>query len=195
MDQFSKGRKIHPDFENPIDNIIINICEKLIKICQKYNITPNDITITRIIFGIFIIYKFKYSCNLYIPVFGTLIFYFLDCLDGNLARTTNQVTVLGDYLDHFADIGYFGMVIIIMINKSYPNKYIILVTISIFMYLSFIHLGLQQKKYNSKNNELLDNLNIFHTLKEENIVWTKYVGLGTFISMIVFSIYYIQSFC
>ena len=137
-------------------------------------------------------------------------------MDGHLARATNQVSILGDYLDHYADISFYILLIFIMINKTYSNKILVLIIILIFTYLAFVHLGLQQKVYkkikkdirqdniqiiedykiiilDEIDDELLDSLNSIHSLSDNNITWTKYFGTGTMYIVLITAIYYIQT--
>jgi hypothetical protein len=213
---YSDGRKIPPEFENIIDDTLLNICDKMVDFCKKYQITPNFITIFRTILGFFTLYYFNFSEDWIFPIFGTTFFYLFDCLDGHLARSTNQVSVIGDYLDHYSDISFYIVLICIMMYKPYDNKLAVLIIILTFTYLSFIHLGLQQKVYkkirkeirqeNIENKEdykivildeideeLLDSLNSIHCFKEENILWTKYFGTGTLYLVLIIAIYYIQT--
>lgn len=190
------GRKIPTKFENPLDNKIIDLCDSLVDTCYQNNITPNLITIIRIIISFFTIYYLFFTCNSIIPIFGTAVFYFMDCLDGHLARSTDQVTVFGDYLDHFADLFYYFSILIFMIIKKYNYKFFIVSGFLMLSYSSFVHLGLQQKNYEIKSNdELLDKLNCLHNLESNNITWTRYFGTGTLYVTILFIIYYIQLFC
>lgn len=190
------GRKILSKFENPLDNKIIDLCDSLVDTCYQNNITPNLITIIRIIISFFTIYYLFFTCNLIIPIFGTAVFYFMDCLDGHLARSTDQVTIFGDYLDHFADLFYYFSILIFMIIKKYNYKFFIVSGFLMLSYSSFVHLGLQQKNYEIKSNdELLDKLNCLHNLESNNITWTRYFGTGTLYVTILFIIYYVQLFC
>jgi phosphatidylglycerophosphate synthase len=192
----NNGRKIPPKLENPLDDKIINLCDSLVVKCCEYNITPNLITVIRIIISFFTLYNLFFTCDSIIPILGTAVFYFMDCLDGHLARSTNQVTVFGDYLDHFGDIFYYLSISIFMLTKNYTYKFIIIPGFMLLSYGSFVHLGLQQKNYLIKsNNELLDKLNCLHYLEPNNISWTRYFGTGTLYTTILIIIYYIQSFC
>jgi len=65
----------------------------------------------------------------------------LDCLNGHLARST----VLGDYLDHSADILFIIILSIYILTRKYPTKKII--CIFVLFYLMLVHMGLQQKNY------------------------------------------------
>lgn len=213
---YSIGRKIPPEFENPIDDKLLDICDVMIPFCQKCKITPNFITVIRTFLGIITLYYFNFSTDWIFPIIGTIIFYLFDCLDGHLARATNQVSVIGDYLDHYADISFYILLIFIMMYKSYSNKILVLGVILIFTYLSFVQLGLQQKVYkkikkdireeniqikeedkiiilDEIDDELLDSLNSIHSLSEQNITWTKYFGTGTIYMILLIAIYYIQT--
>lgn len=196
---YNNGRKIPSCYENPIDNILIDFSDKLTHFLYINKISPNFITILRLVLICFVIRSLFYTNDINFPIIGSFIFYFMDCLDGNLARSTNQVTIFGDYLDHFTDLFFYIIFIVYIYIKDYDNKYYIYLIFIIFAYLTLVHLGLQQLiyKYISKNKnieeELLDYLNNLHNLDKCNIKWTKYFGSGTFIISILIIIFYIQS--
>jgi phosphatidylglycerophosphate synthase len=196
--KYQNGRKIPDKFENPIDNILISYCDKMTDFLYKHNITPNSITILRLILISIVIHSLFYKKEIYFPIIGIFIFYFLDCLDGNLARSTNQVTVIGDYLDHFSDMFFYLIFILYMCVNNYNNKFIIIIIFLIFAYMTLVHLGLQQLNYKILNNtdievELLDKLNNFHKFNSSDIVWTKYFGSGSLNIVILIITYYIQT--
>lgn len=140
-------RKINPKHEHPIDNIIINTCDKIIPLCTKHNITPNAITIFRIVLAVFILYYIYYTDDIMFASISALVFYFLDGLDGHLARSTNQLSVLGDYLDHIADaILMIGTIIYIFI-KDYKYKIPLIILLLASLYMTFVNFGLQQTNY------------------------------------------------
>ena len=201
------GRKIPSNYENPIDCILINICDKLIGTCQKNNISPNVITSFRILIGIFVIKSLMTTKNITFPIIGTILFYFLDNLDGHLARKTKQVTIIGDYLDHIADVSFGLSLLYYFVRNRYENKMLMIFILLVFLYLSFVHLGLQQLNYDKlfndfkdKNNineerqpETLDMLNKLHFFEDHNINWSKYFGTGTLYFIFLIFIYYIQN--
>jgi len=72
------------------------------RLLKKINISPNQVTISSIIFSIFVFY----TIVTYHFLLGTVLLIitsFLDSLDGFLARDTKKVTKLGAYLDTIAD--------------------------------------------------------------------------------------------
>jgi len=200
------GRKIPSFYENPIDNQIIILCDYFISSCKKYKITPNCITIIRIFISFYIIYILYFSSYIFIPIYGIALFYFMDCLDGHLARLTNQVTILGDYLDHNADLFFYINFLIYILYKSYKYKFYIIIEFIIFSYLALIHLSLQQQNYkiiiynsnqklenfNIEDCEILDNLKYLHNFKPNNIKWSKYFGTGTLYLNILLIIFWIK---
>jgi len=189
-------RKIDSKYENPIDNILLKLCDKLIDICVKLNITPNMITLFRIILSVYIIYLLYYTDNIKLLFILIVIFHFLDCMDGHLARSTNQFTKLGDYLDHFADTSLSFVIIIYMIIKKYPNKIIILTLLAFEIYMLNCHMGLQQAHYKKNNpnapDETLDIFNKIHNFNLDAISYTRYFGPGTIWLIIILIIYYIK---
>ena len=96
-------RKIPEKYENPIDNLLIEVCESSSEFAYNNGFTPNMITtlsnISCIITLIFLL-KLKF----YIAALFFLISYYFDCMDGYIARKYNQTSPLGDYYDHISDI-------------------------------------------------------------------------------------------
>jgi phosphatidylglycerophosphate synthase len=194
MNEKCIGRKIHSEIENPIDDQLIHLCQKCIPTCTSCNITPNHITITRIILSILVCYSLYIGQDIIFPIVGLGLCYFMDCLDGHLARSTNQVTVLGDYLDHFADLFIIIMFVIYLFYKVYPLKKEIITLFVILSYAALVHLSLQQKTYSNNQPELLDNFHRLHSFGSEHIVWTRYFGTGSLIVFMLFVMGWIRRY-
>ena len=104
-----EGRKIPKKYENPYNNIILEICEYISPTIYKLNITPNIITTIGVICTILSIYKFCHNQKYQAAIFWYLQ-YFFDCLDGYIARKYNMETEFGDYYDHITDVlGYLSI--------------------------------------------------------------------------------------
>ena len=52
-------RKIPAEYDNPIDNIILDNVEKLNPIFKEFNFTPNMITTLSLIVGLIALYLYK----------------------------------------------------------------------------------------------------------------------------------------
>ena len=171
--------KLPQKYENPIDNFIVNtfFYDDFI---HKLGITPNMITLFRISLFLYAYYNYNNQTILITYIFN----YYLDCLDGYMSRKYNQVTVLGDYLDHNSDL----ITTLLIFYKLYPtlNKLDFFIIVSITLFQG-VHLGCQQKYYNknTKNKKILDN---FRNLCFCDINISKYLGCGTFI--LILSLYY-----
>ena len=88
-----------------------------------------------IIFEIIALYYLYYKKISLFAIFFVSLSYFLDCVDGHLARKYNQQTKLGDWLDHISDwITATGIVIIAFYNYG---KYITKKEIAIALILGF----------------------------------------------------------
>jgi len=199
MDTHHNGRKINPDQENPIDDILIDWCDKWVDTCIKLGITPNHITIFRFMLSVIIYYILFTTCEYKFPIIAFMFCYFLDCMDGHLARKTNQVTLIGDYFDHMADCFVAIMFIIFMLYREYESKTQIIIAFTIIGYLAVVHMNLQQQNYSlisgTYGEELLDCLDTLHNFSYKDIRWTKYFGMGTMISTMAIIIYWIQIHC
>ena len=143
-----ESRKIPSSHENPIDDLILEFIEYIDDNILPLRTDPNYITIFRFIISTFFWYRYinepsKNNATLFIFIF--LFNYFMDCVDGYIARKCDSVTVLGDILDHVADISIFLMWIYTMCPLN-CYEYIIL---GIMLFLNLAHFGCQQKYYNN----------------------------------------------
>lgn len=195
------GRKLPAQVDNPVDNQLLRVCDRLVPIVHAHRVTPNHVTIARMLLGLVFLYLLFYTNAVVAPVLGILLFYFLDCLDGHLARSTDQVTELGDHLDHIADMTFFGALLYYLYAVDYPYKKLIGAVLILVLYLSCVHMGLQQKVYNLRKDptsarahveqtELLNRLNVIHPFDEHEIRWTRYFGMGTLAVVVMLAVLY-----
>lgn len=86
---------------------VLPIAKRLIVFFSNYKIlTPNQITLTALVFRVFAASFFvcgSYRCLIFGAIFYYLA-YLLDCVDGSVARLTNQASTFGRYLDHISDL-------------------------------------------------------------------------------------------
>lgn len=169
--------------EEPISNYLYNISYTL---TNKIKINPNIITTFRLILMIIVyyilIYKKKYSI---IAGFLFLFCYFLDHLDGEMARQHDLITTFGDYYDHIVDNTYIIPVIIILYYKFRDRKnfhqigiIFLLLTISSTMLISCQEkiFWKNQKEYGRKQSISLSSLTGF--CMTDDISKLRYFGLG-----------------
>ena len=178
----SKFRKIDRKYEHPIDNIIIDTFEYINNNIIEIKTKPNYITIFRTVMFIFFWYKFikdKSKKNTILLVLVYIFFYILDCLDGYTARKCDNVTVLGDYLDHISDI--VGNLLMIFTLYPFKNSEVCIFLIFSFLLLSFF--GCQQKQFNKKDYPY-ETLDYFKPLCVFNFNFIKYFSAPTYVSVI-----------
>ena len=187
-------RKIPEKYENPIDNLLIEVCESSSEFAYNNGFTPNMITtlsnISCIITLIFLL-KLKF----YIAALFFLISYYFDCMDGYIARKYNQTSPLGDYYDHISDI---IKLLLVLLTLYYINKkkfFQIIPFIIIACILQCFHFGCQEIYSNSENNDFLQNLKILCPVTDrysvkDNLKITRYFGCGTFNLVVILSIIY-----
>ena len=175
-------RKIDAEFENPVDNILINLCEYISPLLKKYNFTPNMLTTIGLFFGLLSL-RLLYKNYYVLAVIFFWISYFFDCLDGHFARKYNMCTEFGDYYDHIRDLVVTSGVMILIFSKlkSSCDKLSYLVVLVFFMVLLGSHIGCQQLKSNFKSNDQC--LDIFKNMcKHESLIgYTRFFGCATFI--------------
>lgn len=141
-------------YDNPIDNIIINICKHLAPSFKKLAFTPNKLTTLSVLFTILCI-KFLFERKYKLAALCYLINYFFDCFDGYYARNYNMTSKLGYYYDHITDIMGNLIIFCIIFNKyrKVDNIYKYFPIIAIILFITAnMHLGCRDRYYNEINN-------------------------------------------
>jgi hypothetical protein len=185
------GRKMNTKYENPIDNILLNIAIIMNTYLYKLNFTPNILTSISLVLSLIGIY---YIYNKYYRIGAILIFvgYFFDCADGNFARKYNMVTKYGDYYDHISDLTKIIILYIVILTSKLKknNKIIFMIVNIIFVILFNIHMGCQECIYNSDSSK---SSTLDFTKKmcpdPKYITYTRYVGCGTFFLVLCVYLY------
>jgi phosphatidylglycerophosphate synthase len=191
-------RKINRSFENPIDNIILDIGIETLPMFKSLGFTPNGLTTVSLIFGLMSVYSLFYKSNMLFAVYY-LISYFFDSIDGLMARKYNMVSKFGDMYDHIKDCFVFSLIIIVLLYKYPFNKNILLYSLIAISYiLSLIHLDCQEKIYGKSNeSSFLGMLGGLCTGKNTNLEKktkiTRYFGIGTATLILVIVPFYLKS--
>ena len=158
-------------------------------------ITPNMITISR--FGLILatvpLVNWGYSL-LAAPL--VLTSYFCDCLDGHYARRYHMVSLIGDYLDHAADVVGYIVLFYILFPVLWPHR---LLELSVLLFLTLttaIEVSCEDRlKWQTRqltNSDVLSEANcslrFIHRLSElpmmskdmrQNLSVLRYFGPGT----------------
>lgn len=172
-------RKIPAELDNPIDNVMLSMCEPLCIIFKERECSPNTITTIANIFR-----GWALMCLWYGEPFRFAFFYtaghLFDCMDGHYARKYNMCTQFGDYYDHVSD-NFWGILIFHYIYTH--NIYLVPIHL-LFLGAMAVHMGVQQQYVRqmgvSNSRGVLDLLTLpFY--KKEWIRWTRHFGCGTFI--------------
>lgn len=194
-------RKIKKEFENPFDNILIDICELVSPFFHKLNFTPNGITTLSLITGLLSCY-FLHKNKPYLSVSFLLLSYFFDCLDGFYARKYNMITKFGDCYDHVKDLVVNISLPYILYNRNKHKlnrkELIIFIFIfSIYMYTMNIHFSLQEMIYDKpeQSGMLALGTRRYADTKEQAekmIAYTRYSGSGTFTLLNMLAVLYLE---
>ena len=194
----SSPNKLPRHLDNPIDNWILDICEKLDPFFVKCNMTPNKLTTISGYFGLLSVYCL-YNRIKYLPGIFYFISYMFDGADGQYARRHNMVSKFGDYYDHIKDWSIMFMIFYILYKRGKMYLAIFIFAIS----LSASHIGCQEHYYRENNPDKLhsDTLSWCRYLcpfqntetddkrLENAMTYTRYLGLGTsnlLVSIILF---------
>lgn len=186
-------RKLPKKLDSPIDDIFLQLVENTEEIFKRYDFTPNMITIISI--GV-------YFCALFAWLYGEMVLFFFfywvafyfDCLDGFYARKYNQVTILGDYLDHVKDTIITLLTVAYIVYKLFFLNYLYLILFLMITYISSINVSSTEKYLFMKdksNSQSLAFMMAYNPIKlnekiedvEAVIYKTKLFGCGTAVAI------------
>jgi phosphatidylglycerophosphate synthase len=187
-------RKIKKEDENFVDDILIDLCEYVSEFVYNIGLTPNMITTLSLVFGVlagYLLYKKMY----YISCVFWMISYFLDCLDGYIARKYNQTSKFGDYYDHISDIIKVSVVLYVLYKLNIKKFYNVSIVLGIFGLFMVCHLGCQEKQYGKNDSHSLSLSkmlcpNIYFKDISSTLQITKCFGCGTFNLIIILCFIY-----
>ena len=178
-------RKILPEYENPIDCFLLDVCDQLLPTFHSLHFTPNMLTFCGLLCRLWAIWALFTKHTVFFLI-GGFLGYLFDCLDGHYARTYNMTSKVGDLFDHASDILFNVVVLGYIFTSKNKYKWPILAGLGVLLILTFVHLGCQQRLYN-KSGESLDNLKCFCP-DDDWIHWTKYFGSGTFTTVTLMTV-------
>jgi len=117
---------------------VLPVAKKLILFfSNNRRLTPNQITLAALFFRISAAILFLFSSHMYMIAGGISYYmaYLFDCVDGSVARLTNQASELGRYLDHVSDLAGD---LLILLSLAYSQN--ILFTFTIYG-MAFFHIA------------------------------------------------------
>lgn len=178
-----EGRKIHPDLENPLDNLLLALAEALCPAFKALGHTPNMITTYSLITGLASVWALYHGhIAWFAGLFGTS--YFFDCLDGHYARKYDMVTKFGDMYDHIKDVAWHSLVFLVVFIRygSRITRWDVAVMVAAVA-LTLVHLGCQETHYTGEDSVLT--LLTAGCPAPGAIAWTRWVGCGTMHLLVV----------
>ena len=184
--------KLTTDMENPIDNILMKGVELMSGPLHCMGATPNMVTTLSLAAGLGSAYALK-KRRYDLAAALTALAYFLDCVDGYMARKYDQVTEFGDWYDHVSDIVKQLSLMFVMYKLDKRKFYRVLPVIMVFSISQCIHVGCQEKVYGKGESVTLSiSKKLCPGNPNKNIKYTRYVGCGTLALVLVLCILYFK---
>ena len=139
---------------------------------------------------------FLLNYNICLFIVAYLISYFFDCMDGYFARKYNMVSKIGDMYDHFKDVTVHILLFVVIIYY-YPVKREILITsmsiLLVALILTLMNMGCEEKIHDGNNSGTIHFTRYLCIGNPKNkIQYTKYIGTGIFIIIVILNIIYIN---
>lgn len=187
--------KLDHEHECPFDIVLYDIIDTHLHVYHALYITPNMVTTFGLIFGIASAYNILLH-NFGLAALFFAIAYYMDCVDGKLARKYSQFSVFGDYYDHFSDI--FKMIVILYaLYMTNPTRFIWTVPVFCLLVIGVLFfIGCQEKIYDDTSSSYQS---IFKRMVPDSIdprtciQYAKHAGCGTSIFVVVLIIFWWRS--
>ena len=109
---------IAPDLEEPMVKAYYRAARYLAK---RVKIHPNIVSLSRLALMVWLTWSFYKGKHVIAAALAVQACFFLDHLDGEMARTHNLVTPFGDYLDHALDL-FYGWPLLYVIGTKLRKK-------------------------------------------------------------------------
>lgn len=182
--QEQPATKIPDELENPIDVVLLRVCEAIEPTLMAAGATPNIVTMASALAGAGSAWALWHGK---LGAFIVLYFlaYFGDVLDGHMARRYGMVTQLGDVLDHTNDtLRFVVLVTVLLLRHRMPLWGWAVMAATLLLMAS--QLGCQQKAYAptrpaDRPAETLDGLIPLCPARDGNVGMktTRWFGVGT----------------
>lgn len=191
------GRKIPQKYDNPIDNVMLNIADTVAPVFKTMNYTANGITTLSTIFSTAALYHL-YNHDMTPFTIYLLLAYFCDDMDGFYARKYNMVSEGGDKYDHYKDL-VVGIVSIYILYKQYNicDFPILILVFCVMGVLGTMFIGCQENLTESKNRSDTLSFANFVTPEKENcrsyMKYLRYFGPGSLIIVFILVAWYLNT--
>lgn len=181
-----KSHKLEDCKENVIDFYFLRLVEDIGPLFHRAGLTPNAVTTISLVPGLLAIY-FLYKEMPILFVVSLALYYFLDCLDGYLARTYHLCSRFGDLYDHARDVFIQVAIFLILTSKLHARKrYDVIALLVVHAVLMIVHLGCQENNSQADTNQE-DHACYSETIQAVNlcfddqwIEWTRLFGCGSY---------------
>ena len=172
--------------ECPLDVMMYIFINTHLQHYFELGFTPNMVTTFSLLFGLLSAQQILQEHFILAAAF-LCISYYLDCVDGKLARQYNMVTQFGDMYDHLGDLLKIIAIIVALFvsNKTQTTskQWLYIIIFALLAIIQCLHLGYQETIYNKEGESVF--LNIWRKMvafdpnPQKTIHYTKYFGCGT----------------
>lgn len=163
-------------YENPVDKLLYHSIEYISDTIYNFKITPNMITFLGLITGLLSAY-YLYEKQIIISLILWIVCYYLDLLDGYIARKYDQGSKFGGWFDHISDILKFIAIGIVLYKHK---QYYVIIILTIVFIITLFNTSCKTKYLNRDTNKT-DSLYLLKNMcPDKNYVkFTHYFGEGT----------------
>lgn len=172
-------RKLPGSLDNPVDDLLLYGVEAIMPLLVWSKITPNAVTLLSGVAGAASVGLVTQGQGKWAAI-AYMLSYFWDCVDGFLARSTNQVTSVGDTMDHLKDVSVALALFYALYFSGKVPRWALLLLVALAV-ASLVQMGCQEKVYGRNESRTL---NFTRSLcaagdPEGAMGYTRWFGMGT----------------
>lgn len=181
--------KIPKKDEDPIDNLLNDVSDRVSPAFKSIKFTPNGITTLSMISELVSLWGL-YTGRIWVFAIMYFIGYYFDTFDGYFARRYKMTSKFGDFYDHIKDTIVTILLIVVIIyrfkNRCSTRVVIFAVIVAVFfLWSASAFVGCQSKVYKSDSDTLKFHRKLCPGNPKKAMKWLRYLGPGVYKIVII----------
>jgi len=161
----ARGHKIPSRLEHPLTaSVLLPLCDLVVDVVHRCGVVPNHVTLFSFVVRMVAIAMVYQNAGATWGATALFFFgYWLDCLDGVLARRHNLVTSLGDTLEHINDVVTTALMCVVLALQYQAVHWAWTAAFLVAFVGACVHMGLVET-YNCNFNHQDNEQNVLYAL-------------------------------
>jgi len=194
----SNGRKVAPEYENPIDDAMLNLSEVIAPYFNRMNYTPNGITTISLIFSAAALYHL-YQHDLTLFTIYLVLAHLFNNMDEYYAKKYGLASSTNDKYDTIKDLIVIAVgAYILYARYNILSHSVLLIILCVFFVLAVLFVGCRERltpdENKSESLKFLSTISLSNENCKTHTKYLKYFGPGTFVLIVIFTVWVLDSY-